>query len=109
MAMQLDDAPHPYFGFIGNYAKPTWSDTAVAYLAFYHRLSKGATIAEAVEAMKSASGDDLWVCETAEVAKRGFIEYVQRIDLSHAQEQLEDNAESGDVPPGAKTLERGYD
>ena len=26
---------------VGNYGKPTWSDTAVAYSAFYHLLSKG--------------------------------------------------------------------
>ena len=45
MAMQpQDDAKHPYFAMVGNFGEPTWSDTAVSYLAFYHLLAKGRAI-----------------------------------------------------------------
>lgn len=107
MAMRVEDAPHPYFGFVGNYEKPTWSDTAVAYSAFYHRLSKGARVGEAVEAMKIASGNSAWVCETAEEAKRGFIEYLNQVNPPAARQKLEEDAENKILSPDAKALERG--
>jgi len=36
MAMELEGADHPYWALIGNFGKPTWSETAVAYAALYH-------------------------------------------------------------------------
>lgn len=77
MAMEVVDAPHPYFAMIGNIGGPTWSDTAISYLAFYHLLAKGKTIPESVEAMRVASGDHGWVVETAEATKQSFVEYLK--------------------------------
>jgi hypothetical protein len=106
MAMQVDDAPHPYFAIVANFGSPTWSDTAVAYSAFYHRLSKGATVVESVEAMRIASGDARWVSETAEEARQSYVEYVRsNVDLPGAQRDLQSQAQGQEVSPDAKALE----
>lgn len=47
----------PFYAVVGNSGNPTWSETAVAYASFYHFLSKGAMLGDAVEAMKAASGN----------------------------------------------------
>jgi hypothetical protein len=106
MAMQSDDGPHPYFAIIANHGTPTWSDTAVAYSAFYHLLAKGYQVVDAVEAMKAASGDLRWVSETAEEAKQGWLTYLKdKVDLPKAQEALEQAGDAADVPATAKALE----
>ena len=106
MAMEIGDAPHPYIAMIGNYGTPTWSDAAVSYLAFYHLVSKGFSIREAVNAMKIASGDDGWVIETADEIKRGYIEYVKtKVEPSAAQRDLEAVAEAENLSIDAKALE----
>jgi hypothetical protein len=110
MAMEIDDKPHPYFVMVGNYGKPTWSDTAVAYLAYYHLLAKGHNIPDAVAAMSAASGDRGWLCETADQSKQSYIEFLKtRSEPAEAQQQLEAAAESAPVPPDAKALEAGGD
>jgi hypothetical protein len=55
--------------------------------------------------MKAASGDDRWVSETAEEAKQGWLDYLKEVDLPKAQEELEQAAESAELPPNAKALE----
>lgn len=107
MAKQETDSPHPYFAMIGSYAKPTWADTAVAYSAFYHRLSKGHTLCDAVQAMAAASGNDSWLLETAEESKRSFLEYLSTYNLSEARQELEAVASEGPLSPNAKALEHG--
>jgi hypothetical protein len=106
MAMQQDNAPHPYHAMVANYGAPTWSDTAVAYLSFYHLLSKGKTIHDAVDGMKAASGDAKWVVESAEEARQGYLEFLKtQTEPVVAQQQLQDIARQEDVPPGAKAFE----
>lgn len=105
MARQEGNQPHPYFAMVGNFGKPTWADTAVAYSAFYHLLSKGHPVLGAVQGMKVASGDENWVLETAEDAKRGYLEYLQSIQPEEAQQALEAAAEQSPPPPEAKALE----
>jgi hypothetical protein len=105
MAMHLGNEPHPYFALIANYGKPLWSDTAVAYAALYHLISKGHSFPDAVNAMKLASGDQGWVLESAEAAKQVYAGYVANLNLPQAQQQLEASAEAADVPPEAKALE----
>jgi hypothetical protein len=106
MAMEQGDTPHPYLAMVGNYGKPTWSDTAVSYLAFYHLLAKGRTILEAIDAMKSASGDPKWVGETADEIKRSYIEFVEKSGTpAQAQRALEAVAAEEDLPPASKALE----
>jgi hypothetical protein len=107
MAMEEGDAPHPYFAVVGNPGKPTWSDTAVSYLAFYHLLAKGKSVAECAQAMCAASGDDGWIAETAEEAKRGYMEFLKsKVEPAAAQQELEAVAQQEDVPADAKTLEK---
>jgi len=108
MAMQEGEVPHPYFVMVGNHAKPTWSDTAVAYLAFYHLLAKGRTIDEAVAAMAAASGDDNWLCESADQSKQSYLEFLKNQSApADAQQQLEAVAEQEALPANAKALEAG--
>jgi len=109
MAMRLeDDAPHPYFAMVANQGKPTWSDTLVSYMAFYHQLlGNAAGFTGAVEAMRAASSDRFWVVETAEEAKRSFIEYVKsRAVPEQTQQNLEAVAREEKLPPDAKALEK---
>jgi len=89
MAMRLDGDGHPYFALVANHGRPTWGDTAIAYAAFYHRLAQGTPIPDSVAAMKSASGNECWICETAEESRNAFAEYVKTASLSEASQQLE--------------------
>lgn len=108
MAMELGDAPHPYFAMIGNYGSPTWSDTAVSYLTFYHLVAKGSSIPNAVDAMKIASGDTKWRVETAEKIRRGWIEFAKsRVEPEAAQRKLESVAREESLTRNAKALESG--
>lgn len=108
MAMQVGETSHPYFVMVGNFGKPTWSDTAVAYLTFYHLLAKGRTIPAAVEAMSEASGDDNWTVETADESKQAYIDFLKaQTTPAEAQEQLEAAAEQEPIPVDAKALEAG--
>jgi hypothetical protein len=106
MAMNDGDAPHPYFGMVGNFGRPTWSDTAVAYLAFYHLLAKGRAIYEAVEAMRAASGNDDWVAEKADDIKQGYLEFLKKSAAPDAvQRDLESVAQEQPLSPDVKALE----
>lgn len=90
MAMKLDDSPMPFYALVGSAGSPTWSDTAVAFSSFYHRLSKGAHIADAVKAMNEASGCNEFFLEWAEFSKKGYLDYIKNLNPSVAQQQLED-------------------
>lgn len=107
MAMQQqENVKHPYFAMIGNYGQPTWSDTAVSYLAFYHLLAKGRTIPEGIQAMNAASGLTSWTAEAAEETRRNYIEFLKRSSKpAEAQRELETVAEQTDLSPDAKALE----
>jgi hypothetical protein len=108
MAMQEEDVPHPYALMVGNFGKPTWSDTAVAYLAFYHLLAKGRSLPEAISAMAAASGDKNWVAETADQSKHNYVEYLKaQATPSEVQRQLENAAQEQVLPANAKSLESG--
>jgi hypothetical protein len=56
MAMH-EEADHPFYALVGNTGSPDWSSAAVAFVAFYHRLFRGANLHDAVRAMNEASGD----------------------------------------------------
>lgn len=108
MAMQAEaDAAYPYFAMVGNFGEPTWSDTTVSYLTFYHLLAKGHTIPGAVAAMNAASGLDSWTAEAAIETRRGYIEFLQeRSHVAEAQRELETVAEAANLPAEAKALEQ---
>jgi hypothetical protein len=107
MAMQNGDAPHPYFAMVGNYTKPTWSDTTIGYACFYHLISKGYSVIDAVGAMRIASGSDGWVFEMAEDSKRGYLEYISSIEPTEAQQELSAAGEASNDDPNAKALALG--
>ncbi|MFC1675091.1 hypothetical protein ACFL1K_04330 [Candidatus Omnitrophota bacterium] len=57
MAM-TEGGDFPFFGLIGPKGTPVWSDTAVAFVTFYHLFFKGKSVVEAVKAMRIASGEN---------------------------------------------------
>lgn len=75
MAM-FDGGGHPFFGLVGHPDAAQWADAAVAYTSFYHRLFKGATIDEAVEAMRVASGDQRFMWFRGRPLKDDWDRYV---------------------------------
>jgi hypothetical protein len=89
MAMRTDHVPLPFFALVGSAGKPTWSDTAIAFSVFYHRLVKGAHITEAVQAMNAASGCNDFCIDWAENSKNFYIDFVANYNAADAQKQLE--------------------
>jgi hypothetical protein len=57
--------------------------------------------------MKAACGNDQWIVETAEDARRGYLEYLQNIEPSNVQQALESTTHDSNLPPSAKALEHG--
>ncbi len=107
MAMEIKDSPHPYFAMIGNSSRPTWSDTAVSYLAFYHLLSKGWAIPDAVNSMKAASGEENWIVQTADQIKKDYIEFLKsKIEPVALQRELETVAREEELSRAAQSLKQ---
>lgn len=90
MAMFIEDVGYPFYAIVANSEKPLWSDTAVAYSTFYHLLAKGEVINNAVNAMRIASGNHSFWVETAEQSRQGYLEYINKVNVSTAQEKLEE-------------------
>ena len=88
MAMKTDDSPLPFYALIGSSQKPVWSETAIAFAVFYHRLAKGAHIKAAVEAMNIATGCNHFHVEWAEESKKGYLEFLKSYNPFTAQQQL---------------------
>lgn len=104
MAMDLNDTHEPFFAVIGHPDKPTWPDTAVAYATFYHLIAKGFQIAEAVNAMKVASGDSSFQIITAQTAKQAYIDVLEKEKIKNIPEILETQLQAKPVSPLAKFL-----
>lgn len=66
----------PFGLLVGSLSQVAWADAAVAYVAFYHRLFKGASAYEAVEAMKSASGESDFAMFYAPTVRESWIKWV---------------------------------
>jgi hypothetical protein len=66
----------PFGLLVGSLSQVAWADAAVAYVAFYHRLFKGASAHEAVEAMKSASGESDFAVFYAPTVRESWIKWV---------------------------------
>lgn len=84
MAMYEDGEP-TFWALVGNAHSPTWADAAVAYVAFYHRLFKGATVEASVEAMKQASGDPHFAVLSGQEMKVAFLTELQKIRVEQWQ------------------------
>ncbi len=77
MAMKKESVTHPFFGVIGNRRKPTYSDTLIGFSTFYHLFKKGASVVDAVNAMKYASGNFDFDCITAAEAQNRYIKVLE--------------------------------
>jgi hypothetical protein len=88
MAMKADDSPLPFYALIGSSQKPVWSETAIAFAVFYHRLANGAHITEAVQAMNIATGCNQFHVEWAEESKKGYLEFLRSYNPFTAQQKL---------------------
>jgi hypothetical protein len=86
MAMSEDDIP--FLGIVGHSGKPTWSDTAIGFATFYHLLSKGYYVREAVEAMKTASGDNGFQEIQGKIAREIYIDAIKKIRRQSLLEEL---------------------
>lgn len=78
MAMQ-EEQPTPFFALVSHPEKASWSDAAVAFVAFYHQLWRGSGIEAAVQAMKHASGDDRFMVQMGEQVRETFTGYVAHL------------------------------
>jgi len=54
--MAMSSEKPPFLAIVGHPSTVNWDDAAVAYIAFYHRMFRGATVPQAVEAMREAAG-----------------------------------------------------
>jgi len=68
----------PYFALIGSAEKPTWNQTIVGYLTFYHHLSRELAPNKAVVAMRIASGHQEFH-QTTEKKKKKVLAKAQQI------------------------------
>jgi hypothetical protein len=89
MAMTNEDPVLPYYALIGTGNKPTWAETAVGYATLYHQLWRGEHITAAVSAMQTASGNNTFWLEHAENSRTSYIEYINTVSPTAAQENLE--------------------
>jgi hypothetical protein len=87
MAMESHDH-YPFFGLVGPTAEISISDTAIAFLTFYYRLFKGTSVQEAVEAMKTASGNTKFDVILAEVARAIWIQKIQKLVTSQVLQTI---------------------
>lgn len=104
MAMRLNESQHPFFSMVGHSGTPLWSDTAVAFTTLYHLLAKGLNVAQAVEAMRIASGNNGFIFTTAEQSQKDFIEYCQKMDASGMQQRLRQQLSPNSLEPLTKRI-----
>ena len=89
MAMYVEDQGYPFYGIVANSKKLVWSETAIAYSTFYHLVAKGEYLVDAVSAMRVASGNKYFFFETAEDARKSFLEYLNKTDPQQVRNRLE--------------------
>ncbi len=105
MAMNKDDEL-PFFAVIGNKGRPVWSDTAIAYASFYHLISKGCYVVDAVKAMCEASGDTGFTAITGAEAKKAFVDVIEHQKIEAIRENLEEEINKNPPSQEATNLEK---
>jgi hypothetical protein len=83
MAM-YENLPIPFVALVGHLESATWSDAAVGFVAFYHRLRKGADVFQAVQAMKVASGDERFLVSVGSNVQADFVNYLRQQKITTA-------------------------
>lgn len=107
MAMHASHNPSlPFCALVANTDEPRWSSTAVGYAAFYHRLLLGASVRDAVEAMKVASGDPNWVFDMADSIHRSYVEKFPPRGLAQALLAMQDTLRVTNPTNSAQKLPR---
>ena len=86
--------------------KAAWSDSAVAYISFYHLFFKGYPIETCVESMKVASGDHNFVAQSGQKTKENWLAFVSHLGLGQLGPGIEKAAqeaqdEADQIPDGA--------
>lgn len=102
--MAMSEGDIPFLGIIGHSGKPTWSDTAIGFATFYHLLAKGQYVREAVEAMKSASGDNGFQEIQGKIAREIYIDKIKKIRMQALLEELRRSTPKVPESPLAKAL-----
>lgn len=95
MAMEPGNG-HTFGVLVSNITEVSWADAAVAYVAFYHRLFRGSSVAEAREAMKFASGDQNFAWLLGSVVKDEWNRWIsdsQELVVRAVQEALRADVE----------------
>ena len=77
IAMHSDDEPH-YWGLVGHPGTVGWSDSAIAYMTFYHLFFKGHGVDHCVMAMKVASGDSDFTYAAGTVTKQSWEDFMRK-------------------------------
>jgi len=103
MAMYPTDSKLPYLVLVGCVTKPVWGETAVGFATLYHQLARGEHIDTAVAAMRTASGNEGFIVEHAEVSLKGYLEYIKSVDISLISANLAEIVAS--EPPGEQTAQ----
>ncbi len=86
--MAITEGELPFFGVIGHSGEPSWSDTAIAYVTFYHLLAKGYNVQEAVKRMIVASDDTGFQEIHASKVKEIYIDKINKIRVKALVEKL---------------------
>jgi hypothetical protein len=64
---------------VAHAGKPLWTDTAIAYQAFYHALLKGKNLLEATVAMNAASCETEFLIATAVDSKKAYLVVPEKV------------------------------
>ena len=105
MAMHPEDSDFPFLALIGTGNKPTWAETAVGYATLYHQLCRGEYIADAVTAMRVASGNETFWVQHAQNSRQTYIEFIGNVSPESAQANLEQLA-AEEPPESQENLKR---
>ena len=84
----MSEDGYPFYALVGNVGDAAWSDSAVAFVALYHRLFQGAEVEDAVEAMRSASGDPNFDCWWGADARESWKQYVEEEGVKELNHRL---------------------
>ncbi len=106
MAM-TKEVEQPFIAMIGNSGKPTWSDTSIAYAAFYHLIRKGYYVTDAVKAMCEASGDELFHAIRCNEAQKLFLDSLSKNESIQDRQRIQEEIDKNPPSLESKELENG--
>jgi hypothetical protein len=69
-----DTSDPPFWAIVGNSDEATWSNSAVAYITFYHQFFKDVPLEICVDLMRRASGDSNFLSLPGHSIKSNWIE-----------------------------------